>query len=863
MKVLAVLALAVVWLGAPGPSALALTPREDETPPPPVTDEFIGSPLYQQFLADQQPPHHLAPLAFTPCVGGMAGSYPCNKVDLLAFVPLANMGGGNGNVVWGWKDPVTNKEYALFGRSNGTAFIDISTPTAPVYIGNLPSHTGTSSWRDIRVYQNHAYIVSDNNGAHGVQVFDLTQLRSVMTPPVTFAETTWYNGISGNLINNGHTIFINEATGYAYVVGSASCSGGLHMINIQNPVSPTFAGCYSAAGYTHETQCVVYQGPDVAYQNHEICFNSNGRSGGGTDALVIVDVTTKTTPALIYTLVYTGAGYTHQTWLTPDFRYMLLDDELDEQNLGHNTRTRIFDVNNLDAPTLIGIYDGPTPAIDHNLYIKDGLVYEANYRAGLRVLDGAAISVGGLTEVGYFDIYPLNNNASFNGAWMAYPFFENGVVAISGIEQGLFLVKYVSTSDFSLTAAPNTLNSCGPATLQNSLVVNSPSGSPNAVSFSVLNAPSDLSVSFNPNPLNGNGAATMTTVISNTAVPGVYGFMVQAVNALYTHTAPVTLTLQNTPPTAPALVLPANNAMDQPLAPTLVWAGAASAASYDLQLATDPAFSNVVYSTTVVGTLHTVNQLLAENTLYYWRARGANVCGTGAYSAARSFLTRSLPPVLLVDDDSGPDVRGYYTQTLAQLAVNYDVWTSNGGGLAAPTSFADPNAQILQLYDAVIWFSGEAPSGVAGPDATTETELAAYLTDGGCLLLSSQNYYAGGQLTAFMTSYLGLTTINANANYTAVTGLNHFAALGNVLLNFPIANQADQVSIEDDAQAAFSYASGVAGVSKSTFNYFSTFWSFPAEALPPEARQQAIARFLAQCNVIMKPVYLPFIVKGN
>lgn len=388
-----------------------------------------------------RPAPKLAPQALTPCVAGMAGIYPCSNVDLLAFMPLASIGGGNGNVVWGWKDSVTGREYALFGRSNGTAFVDISNPTAPVYLGNLPSHTGTSSWRDIRVYQNHAYVISDSNGAHGMQVFDLTQLRAVVTPPVTFTETSWYNGPVGNVMNNAHTIFINEATGFAYVVGSASCSSGLHMVNLQTPAAPVFAGCYGGAGYTHETQCVLYQGPDVTYQGREICFNANGRSGASTNAVVIVDVTDKLAPVLLFTLTYSGAGYANQTWLTADHRYMLLNDELDEQNFAHNSRTRIFNVSDLNAPVFVNHYDGPTAAIDHNLYIKDGRVYQANYRAGLRILDGSNIASGTLSEIGYFDIYPGSNSASFNGAWMAYPFFDSGVVAVSGVEQGLFLVQ--------------------------------------------------------------------------------------------------------------------------------------------------------------------------------------------------------------------------------------------------------------------------------------------------------------------------------------------------------------------------------------------------------------------------------------
>ena len=127
----------------------------------------------------------MAPLAFTPCVAGMAGIYPCNNVDLGAFLPNSTIGGGSGSSIWGWTDPLTGKEYALMGRTNGTAFVDISNPASPIYVGNLPSATGSSSWRELKAYDTFAYIISDPNGQHGMQVFDLTQLRNVSTPPVT------------------------------------------------------------------------------------------------------------------------------------------------------------------------------------------------------------------------------------------------------------------------------------------------------------------------------------------------------------------------------------------------------------------------------------------------------------------------------------------------------------------------------------------------------------------------------------------------------------------------------------------------------------------------------------------------------
>ena len=370
----------------------------------------------------------------TPCVGGMAGPFPCRNINLASFLPLSDIGGGTVNDLWGWTDPSTGKEYAIVGRSSGTAFVDLSDPYHPVYLGNLPTHSVDSIWRGIKVYANHAFIVSEADN-HGMQVFNLTRLRNVISPPVTFTEDAHYDGF-----RRAHTIALNEETGFAYAAGSRdTCQGGLHMVDVHNPVAPVFAGCVDQDGYTHETQCVRYHGPDATYQGHEICFSSN------EDTLTIVDVTKKTAPIQLSRTTYTGVGYTHQGWLTENQSYFLLDDELDEVHDGVNSSTYIWNVADLDAPSMIGVYRGPSTSIDHNLYIRGNRAYESNYRSGLRILDLSNIGAASLNEVAFFDIFSIDDLPQFNGAWSNYPFFSSGIVIVGGIEQGLFVLMPTRT----------------------------------------------------------------------------------------------------------------------------------------------------------------------------------------------------------------------------------------------------------------------------------------------------------------------------------------------------------------------------------------------------------------------------------
>ena len=375
------------------------------------------------------------------CVNGFAGQFECNEIDLMSFMSKTEIGGSNStslNDIWGWTDPQTGKEYALVGMSNGTSFVDISNSENPVYLGRLPTQTSNSTWRDIKVYQDHAFIVSEASG-HGMQVFDLTQLRNVSSP-TTFSNTAYYSGFG-----NAHNIFINEDTGYAYAIGTSTCGpGGLHIVDISTPSIPSKSACVSdpntgrnGTGYSHDVQCVIYNGPDTAYVGKEICFGSNETN------VWIADLSTKSDDSSGGKTIGLGSYdnyYTHQGWLTEDHKYFIVNDELDENNNAYNnTRTLIWNVEDLSNPVVETTYFGPTPSIDHNNYIIGDKVYMSHYTSGLRVLDISNISSP--TETAFFDVYPANNNTSFDGTWSNYPYYPSGVIAVTGIDEGLFVVN--------------------------------------------------------------------------------------------------------------------------------------------------------------------------------------------------------------------------------------------------------------------------------------------------------------------------------------------------------------------------------------------------------------------------------------
>jgi choice-of-anchor B domain-containing protein len=224
--------------------------------------------------------------------------------------------------------------------------------------------------------------------------------------------------------------------------GGETCGGALHMIDIKDPKHPAFAGCFAdlatgnqRTGYTHDAQCVRYEGPDEAYRGHNICFNAS------ENAIGIADVTDPSKPKAVSRVSYPNVSYAHQGWLTDDHRYLYVNDEGDESaGLVEGTRTLIFDVSDLDDPVYVGAHVADTKAIDHNLYVVGNLMYESNYSSGLRILDISDRL--NPKEVGFFDTRPVGGDTpEFTGSWSNYPFFKSGTVVVTSIDEGLFLLR--------------------------------------------------------------------------------------------------------------------------------------------------------------------------------------------------------------------------------------------------------------------------------------------------------------------------------------------------------------------------------------------------------------------------------------
>ncbi|NVK88087.1 MAG: choice-of-anchor B family protein [Gammaproteobacteria bacterium] len=389
------------------------------------------------------------------CVNNSAAGFPCENIDLMAHIPLQQFSSSPraGNDIWGHVDLNTGIEYAIMGVNNGIAFFELSNPEAPREVGTINSSV-SSTWRDIKVFQlfdddvgqwrAYAYATVDN-AREGVTIIDLNNLpTSVSVVERNQAVTSAHNVYISNVDYALNVALDNVQPKLQLTGANGRYAGSFHSYSLSQPDTLTDeSNQRNFYGYTHDGTSVTLTDSRV----NNGCVNATTACTVFVDfnenEMVLWDISdpASTTQLSVssYSDVPRSAQYIHSGWVSEDGRYVFIHDEFDESYGGLNSTVRIFQIDNLAQPVQVGQWTGPTRAIDHNGFVRGNRYYLSNYERGLTVLDIS--DPANPVTVGYFDTFPSSNNASFNGAWGTYPFLPSGLILVSDINSGLYVLR--------------------------------------------------------------------------------------------------------------------------------------------------------------------------------------------------------------------------------------------------------------------------------------------------------------------------------------------------------------------------------------------------------------------------------------
>jgi choice-of-anchor B domain-containing protein len=298
----------------------------------------------------------------------------------------------------------------------------------------------------------YAYVTTEGSGG-GIQIIDLTNLpNSVSLAGTWTGVSTSHTDQISNI--DFHTNVANNPSFPPILYISGANTGGLRFVSLANPTSLTEVGFWTGT-YSHDTYAHVFTDARAnqcapGHNPCEVVF-----SFAGTPGLKIIDVTNKSAPVTLSTLTYSQLGYTHSGWISSDGNYLFLHDELDEPNFGLSGTIRTINITNLTAPFVSNVYTTANAAIDHNGYTIGNKFYFSNYTRGIGILD--VTNPNAPVSLAYFDTFPTNNTATFNGAWGVYPYLPSGNILIADIQRGLIVVREQSGGP-GPTATPTITN---------------------------------------------------------------------------------------------------------------------------------------------------------------------------------------------------------------------------------------------------------------------------------------------------------------------------------------------------------------------------------------------------------------------
>lgn len=307
--------------------------------------------------------------------------------------------------VWGYTAP-NGEEYALLGVNAGVSIIRVTDPGNIAEVDFIPFVN--YGWYDMKTYQTYMYVTSE--GTTDMLIVDLS----------TLPDSASIVGMYSNYTTEPHNHFIDTETGVLYGIEDFNPANPVRLISLNDPVNPADLSVL---------------GPGVGTDAHDVFAQDSILyvAEGGSPSLGFFDVSDPSNPSLLQRVFIPAAGYVHNVWVSEDKNYLASTEETPDKSV------KMWDISDLNNVSLIGEYLGES-RLAHNAFIRNNFVILSHYESGLKIVDISDPS--DMVEVGFYDTYPQDDSPNFNGAWGVYPFTQNGMIFISDIQTGLYVVQF-------------------------------------------------------------------------------------------------------------------------------------------------------------------------------------------------------------------------------------------------------------------------------------------------------------------------------------------------------------------------------------------------------------------------------------
>ena len=318
----------------------------------------------------------------------------------------------------GWVDTSNGREYAIMGSSRpGTYIIEVTNPTAPVLRHYIPGigNANKSIWHEYQTYGKYLYIVSDDAGPNTFQIADMSYLP----------DSVHLVRNDSSIFKRSHTIFIDGNKLYCGSVDRVGVpDASMAVYSLTDPETPQLL------------RRLNDDHPFISWVHDMFVRNDTVYASCGSQGLYIYKFNSNNTFTLLGNLPSNG-NYNHSSFLSDDGTLLINCDEVPD-----GIPVRLVDVTDVTNPGIYTTFISNTGATPHNPYIKNGKAVIAYYQDGVQIynIDNPANPV----RIGYFDTHPQNisgyPNPAYQGAWGAYTDLPSGVLLVSDMQLGLFVL---------------------------------------------------------------------------------------------------------------------------------------------------------------------------------------------------------------------------------------------------------------------------------------------------------------------------------------------------------------------------------------------------------------------------------------
>ncbi len=326
--------------------------------------------------------------------------------------------------------------------------------------------------------------------------------------------------------------------------------------------------------------------------------------------------------------------------------------------------------------------------------------------------------------------------------------------------------------DYTITASPSTVVTCKPNAANIGVAITGFGGFNGIVTLESLNLPANSIASYTVKEVTATGNSVIS-ISTDDVAPGTYTVTIQGTGTPGINTADIQLTVVEGVPDVPVLGMPMNGDNVVGTTPTFSWNAANGAEEYEIEIATDAAFSTIVATANnITGLNYTSATTLSNATVYFWRVKSSNICGASEWSDVYILRTEDVPACSDViaegGFEAGPNSAWSESSALGYVIVDNTSNVYNSGAYSAWLGGAsNENAQIWQnvtisptAVSATLTYYYVIASNEAAGDCTFD--YAYVNVDGGAVEttypLCSDNNTGGYQMaTLDLSAHIGST----------------------------------------------------------------------------------------------------------